>query len=95
MRLHRLEARVDLPPHENTERRQQGHGNGGHQREARRQVDHEGERKTTAGDGARQIHDRRPDSHANGAQIVCQPRHQVAGAHPGVECCVNRFQLSE
>ena len=36
MRLHRLEARVDLPSHENAEHRQQGHGNGGDQREARR-----------------------------------------------------------
>ena len=29
-----------------------------------------------------EVHDRRPDGHANGAQIVREPRHQIAGARP-------------
>ena len=83
MRLHRLEARVDLPS-----MRMPSTGNSamGTAAISVRRGDMwimNASAKPPPAMVLGQVHDRRPDSHANGAQIVCQPRHEVAGAHRG------------
>ena len=53
------------------------------------------ERERAAGDRVGEVHDRRSDGHANGAQIVREPRHQIAGAHAGEVRWVERLEVSK
>ena len=42
-----------------------------------------------------EIHDRRPDGHAHGAQVVREPRHEVARAHAREVRGVERLEMDE
>ena len=95
MLLHRLEAVVNSLAHTDRERRK-------HQQRQQRQqgqldVDpqHENEREKSAGDRIGEIHHRRANGHPDGAQVVRQARHDVAGAGVCKVGRVERLQMYE
>ena len=79
--LHRLEPAVDGRAELDRRDRQQHHRQQREQRESHVDAQHEHQRECAAEDRVRQVHDRRADGHADGAQVVGEPGHQVAGPH--------------
>jgi hypothetical protein len=93
--LHFLESFVDDTSHEDADDGEEDHRQQREPRQAEIDAQHEEERERAAGDGVRQVHDRRTHSHAHGRQIVRQSCHEIARAEAAVERRVERLELRE
>ena len=94
--LHIFEAPVNRAAHPDHDYRQEHHRDQRQPGESRVDAEHEHECERGPEDGIREVHDRRTGGHSHGAQVVGEPGHEVARAHPReiplVECAEVREQ---
>jgi hypothetical protein len=76
---------VDLPPDDERRRGEKDHGKQREPGEPRVDPQHEPEREQATEDRARQVHDGRARRLPHGADVVRQPRHEIADAIPAIE----------